>query len=326
MQPTVVIALENARYFDNYLACPPSFVTRNGIRVIVHTSPETVVSASTTSKNYDILIDGNASFLTSEPNTIKILRHGKVQQAEHLVSAYEMAGKDVRIRNVLTWGFRRGFISAPSPSDLGIERVIVKPENGARGIYQSVFNISDISIAKVHDWYVKADSFEDWLNNKPANVEISDVEKYTDRDKLMFSGLKEHLVLQEYIQDIMTEYRVIFRADYINDVYVLYHQPRALLGTKIFKQAIGSDESPKTCTRLETGPLADFVNTILPHLNTPFGSLDVFYTTDHKYGVFEYQGQYGIKGLGDIGTTMFMDFLEDTAEFYALNNFIGDES
>ena len=319
LQSTIIIAVKNAMYFNNYLTCPPSFETRSGIRVIVHTDPAEVTSASTIYKNYDILINANANNSNMTEDIINIVRLGKVQQATTLTNVYKKLDESIRIKNVMTWGFRENFISAPAPTSLGINKLVVKPAHGARGIFQSVFNPTKISVASVFSWYKKSKDFDDWISSKPEYVEISGIDKPTGIDKGMFRDVVEELVLQEYVEDIMTEYRVVFRYNPKDNSFIAYCQTRAIEGTETFKQAIGSKESPETCGLLKTGPLYDFVHGVLQHLNTPFGSIDVFQTIDHKWGIFEYQGQHGVLGLGDVGSQMFKGYLEDVVEHYVDN-------
>lgn len=320
---TVVVAFQNIQWFDNYHLLRKSFTTttKDGqtLRVIVHDNPVRAMAGETVSKNYDILIDCHPNGMTHlvEKDYIPIPRLPKSKQMQVLDNIYQRAG----LKSVIqpkTWEVDIPTSSVAGPVD--VRQAVVKPDNGARGIFQCSFAPSLVSERAILKAYHKAGSYEELmvLLGELTTLHHNDRIRQEDMDN-MRGILDGGLIIQEQVQDIVCEKRVLFRREPDTGNFVLRIQDREINEDATLPQCTGSKGRPCDLKPLWGGPEKDFLDEILPLLNQPFGALDLF-QVDVKalphFGIFEFQGQYGTEGVGCEAAAFFETWIAEEAEYF----------
>lgn len=325
---TFVVAVDP--YMDNFSVLGLRHMLANGDEVVIHNTPDFNMVGDKTIFNFDIFISGKLkqeTFSTIVPSwrLVEIPRHGKVVQhclLQQAAAAYSVdhTRRDFFI-NVPTW--KQGWGGRNYPVRPG--RMVVKPNDGARGIGQFVVDTHLVNI----DAFLKslnallateytAESLAEFL----AKYENA-VTYHTGSENKPLEGLatlkEQGVIVQSVVEDISSEYRIITN----KDCEPTYVQKRRIRDPEsVFPQATGGgslidkdsivdiDEMPGCVNR-------DMLNYLCRHAIGPMSSIDLFVTNDGHWGIFEFCNQFGISGIPQmIIHSMHVQFMEMIIDRY----------
>ena len=309
MSDTVVLGIRNSGV-NNIYQLPPH-LTIDDVDVLIHFNPMVRLEGNRFSCNCDIALD-----LTNpgdDPDVLleaalddqyyHIPRLRKSHQYAKLLSARNRAGEsflaELVIPPMLTASITaHGGRNTMNPIDrlgssfgLGagevIERMVVKPENGARGQGQALvpidqlrpfFNDLGLPLSELKKRYpdVVFTKHDPNGQEKEEDPKLADLGTWT---------------ITEYIDDIDEEYRVLIAGDKI------YISSRDRSKGEFPQANVDLDMIPedKEFSEIQSSnPLHSLVADIANVFNLRLGSIDLFKTTADCYGFFECCPQFGL--------------------------------
>lgn len=176
-----------------------------------------------------------------------------------------------------------------SPEDLRVvDRVVVKPENGAKGKGQAVVSLDDVRFLMDNlSLPIKAlrERFPDALFTDPDPNQQDDVED--EEDMCLF--MNNDYVVTEYKDNIVAEYRVLVGGD------VIYMAERERT-SGAFPQANLNNKkrNGRTFTKIDVAhDLHSLIQAIVDSQGLLLGSIDLYRTDDNEVGFFECCPQFG---------------------------------
>lgn len=270
--------------------------------VTVHHDPKWTVVNGEPVFNFTILITSQPEKwegIVPEGQLFGVKRLGKTQQNAKLNRFIRASGAK---HAVVVPFWASNFQDGKHTSFLGHDlhgRVVVKPEDGARGVCHMVVDFDKVSVgAFLRDLYTK-------------DVKLATMhEKYKDHivvgnghawDKEEAEKIKEEgdFTFQRYVDNINTEIRIL--TDYKGDIGFACLRERS--GDE-YKQATGVTHLIDKQQVVDEGFLKkwihedyDIFKTLLKEVVGPMSSVDLFITNDGKWGICEYCNQYGIVGV-----------------------------
>lgn len=320
MALTVALLINN---MDNFQHLPQSF-NYGGDFVRIHRSPAVDIDRDQISCNFDLLITDQ--YYSKSPIGI---RWTDLLQADQLVvlnrppkpaQAMQMltiaAAKDLRhYRHVPTWlatSCSKG-TDAPWIFGSGFKgRCVIKHLNGARGIGQIMFDADRVPVdTVVHAARCGKDALLK-LKERFPTISIPTARGRTGEEP--FNLLKEDVFLQEVVEDVVAEYRMLLRPDGAHWVFNRSREPQ-----DGFEQACGVFDEFKpendhwTLSGDVAHPLCRFeseIKTMFSELGMTYGSVDLFTTSNGQWGVFEHSNQFGTAGYSvDLMSKYHIDFI-----------------
>lgn len=246
-----------------------------------------------------------AELVRVAPSVIYLERLPKSAQQLKIASAIS-ALKLSKFRTTRTYGtYRANGLMDTSHYPKLSGKVIVKPENGTRGECHVVVDCDLLSpvvigiainafgdkeeMAKLMSTYGGALSF----HNGHSNPE---------------SRKHDVFAIQEYVPDVVNEYRIITTHD--ADVGLICHRTRdrtQIVDCDVkssYMQATGitHDKTQMSVVdaTLPDAPVPSFydeVRAVTKALGCRLGSLDIYITSEGKWGIFEYSNEYGTMGI-----------------------------
>lgn len=199
-------------------------------------------------------------------------------------------------------------------SGTGIDgKVIIRPQLGACSIGLIVLDTKVTSIGSVNRLIIEGD-FQ--AGATPTSTNLTIKKKFeelpgspvycSEGDTVPLQGmtlLKERYFIQEYVDNIKTEYRIIIGADN-RPVYAIQRERYVygqLDGTDLAygrSKAVGVGNSFPT---LREAGIPDYVeeefNHLLQSADFALHSFDLFLTDDGQWGVFEFSNEYGVESV-----------------------------
>lgn len=318
----VIIAFQND-HINNFFCLPIGTMIEDK-KVIFISQPEFDFIDGKLETNFDYLItDGSDNFgfdtklhdVLPKEKLIIIPRFSKVVQSVRFNNHIERFPnkyphfynpKIYKNRNLITQNF-----GVPTGA-----KVVIKPVHGARGIGQFLIDTNKVPFKVVHELVYRYNQgnidkenlfneLEPWGNGV---IYSKGTEKREDEGLEMLRG---EYMIQEYISDLIAEYRLI--TDYKGDI--VYCQRRTLKEkTPGYAQAIGSEvltnERDDIVSDFLSMQFATEIKSFIKATIGPMNSVDLFYTKNKKWGIFEHCNQFGMMGIpDDIALKLHSDFI-----------------
>ncbi len=321
----LVVAIDVA-LMDQFLHLPPVFYSEAlDADVLIHHAPQAHVSGLRLIKNFDLLITPDQTPLEStpryqywgdlveKPEYVLQTRPSKLAQgiainaaaAKHELLSHEKGFRAVGQYYSTDSKAKRGYSFG---SDLP-EKVVIKARDGARGVGQLLVDTTKVNVAHLLiDLGERTYPSSEALQTAYPGLELGSGNEHSDGESMgLLAGA---LVMQEYIPDVLSEYRLL-----VNPNGKIYALNRQLRKTTAFTQATGvsvqyqenrltpleevdfwNDEADHGANIVK-GPEASVVHagirTLLKELNFDYGSIDLFITNKRQWGFFEYCNQFG---------------------------------
>lgn len=323
----VIVAFQNSNI--NNFFCLPQGTIINNKKVLFTNQPRYDIVDGRLETNFDYLItDGTVSNAYSD-NIVDMLpkekvavlrRYSKITQSIRLtkyVSKYTPLAMDSLNIIIPKVYFSEETLTLNHIVPNGI-KVVIKPIHGARGIGQFVIDTSKVPFKTIHELIFK------FTENK---LEIDELFQKLEpwKDCYIYSKGTEHheyeglyllkngYMVQEYIDKVNSEYRVI--TDYKGDI--AYCQKRSIVEKSPgYPQAIGSE-----IITSERDDIVDFseefsnslvMSNFIKEVVGPMNSVDLFVTEDGKWGIFEHCNQFGMSGVpNEIAFKLHKDFISN---------------
>ena len=276
--------------------------------------------------NADIILTHGLTEYPELPGVsiVKLKRHGKAKQQARLTDIYQSTGfKDLQLFNklqaVATYSVDRE--SNHVHGDIA-DWVVLKPEHGARGMYQYLINAANLNPIQVYKYLLESETVRtpEEIATKFGTVDLKmgNNEKLRKEEINMNIWENQNAVLQSFVPDIEVELRVLFSLTRYGTP-LLYIQRRDMNDAD-FRQATGSHgtgddciywqchngclvpqtvENKPQCDKLPVNieHLVEFLEQLVPHLDTLIGSIDIALTKEGQIYVLEYQPQFGTLGV-----------------------------
>lgn len=306
---TIIVAIEGVEKIVDNLALLPPVIRTDDFNIIIHNSP-LIEQADGVTKNFDILIDcihGDPSSSRSKEaelllgsSYITSIRRSKTEQAIILENINQKLNLGFYIPKCYQNLYRTG---GKVISRYGAEfddKVILKPENGAKGEGQAI--VPAYALASLFQYDI--DKTAKYLKEKYPEIVLSHYNE--DREEAFFPT-GDLILAQEYLSDIVSEYRVlisdqdmyIYKRKILNKEYrqanittnTVVDNQRKL--TKVFHNGEyfissnnGSDDIDLSLITLTN------IFTMARELDLKLGSMDIFVTESGNVGFFEYCNQF----------------------------------
>ena len=298
---SVVVCIDNPDNINQFNMLPLRWAY-DFYDVIIHSDPKWVMQNGQPTFNFTILItDNEAKWKDIVPpdQLFSTRRLGKTAQ-NIILNRFLSQHETVNALAVPVWGSNYG--DTKHTSYLGDDisgLVVVKPEDGARGICQMVVDFDKISVgAFLRDLYGKTSLKDIHAKYKEHLIVGAGHELYDDEAE----GVKKDasFAFQRYVENIEAEYRILTD----KDGAIGFACKRVRGGDTEFKQATGAtskvtaiEEVTEEQLGLDIGADWDVFERLLAEVVGPMQSVDLFITKDGKWGICEYCNQYGIEGV-----------------------------
>lgn len=203
-------------------------------------------------------------------------------------------------------------------------KVVVKPENGARGLFQFVTTYRDLR--KLVD-KTSLKFTEEALKNEGLLVTKNGLRDGENIDQFANDSFRAW----NYVENIAFEIRIITDAEGMPG----FSHRRSLLDTEAlvkpgeaYRQATGKYVDVKRPTLEETLGIAaekleSEITDVLSRMHRPLHSFDIFVTNDLQWGIFEYCNEFGTSAIHSNWlkdeTDRYLDLLCRTKEAYDKN-------
>lgn len=270
--------------------------------VTVHHDPKWTVVNGEPVFNFSILI-------TSQPEKWEgivpaeqlygIKRLGKTKQNAMLNRFIRRSGAQNAVL-VPFWGsnFQDGKHTSFLGHDVG-GRVVVKPEDGARGVCHMVVDFDKVSVgAFLRDLYTKDVKLVDMHEKYKDHIKIGHGHAWDDAEA---QKVKEEgqFTFQRYVENINQEVRIL--TDHLGNIGFACLRDRS---GDDYKQATGVTHLVEQQRLVDEDFLKKWINVdfdifkeLLRDVVGPMSSVDLFITNDGKWGICEFCNQYGIVGV-----------------------------
>lgn len=331
MSTKYVLAIAGIENIDNFGIILPGFYSETlNMNVLIHTDPRVSIQKSYLLRNFDHLFANdyeaelnsfNHRSLDKRDVTV-LTREDKSTQQFKLQSIYREIGSTLAI--AIDTFYNPSFLQSTAMFGGNIPNYLVmKPNNGARGIGHIVVDTTKVSLGKLIE-SIKRDEPDVIKEKWKDKVHFADgIEKEPNEG---LNSLKDQdIIAQAIIDNVHEEFRIIL----INDGEIVHFQKRERHGSPLFLQATGSVEN------LDGGDLdieylkeyslelyrevTDAFKKLSQHYG-PMLSIDLFTTTDGKWGIFEVSNQYGTNGLGTTKAYSIMKRMVETILVSKLHN------
>jgi hypothetical protein len=197
----------------------------------------------------------------------------------------------------------------------GTKKVLLKDNNGARGLGQILVDAQSIS-SILHDHHtLEVTTFIDKYKSIIGGNIID-----TDFNHIHSTLNNRDFIITEYLIDIIHEYRLIIS----NTEELPFIFERARKVDKEIIQANLSGDGGTTHSLMSDFFVTEFIKhpiylklkELLKFLNTPFLSIDLYEREDHSYGVFEFQMEFGFDSfLKHNKVSELISFLSNSIEY-----------
>lgn len=316
-EPKRVITVVTDPLINNLDVLGASYNLSETVEVRIHRHPQVNIRGTDVSYNFDIMISNggncegfNFGNVLPDHRYVKLARYDKFSQAIRLLNACE----EYRQQNDTSDSLFCKFIPVPTwfvgingsrsfPNVTG--KVVIKPQDGARGIGQFVVDTSHVNLHQFNkklDKYLTTDhsdeAFKKFLDGFNDHVTYYSRDEDTPGEGLQCLKTQGGIV-QSFIPNVSAEYRVITGADsrpvyfqrrQMRDVESAY--PQATGGGDVIDVSANRDNPFDT--DMQAKKLFDYLcQTVIGPLN----SIDLFITNDGHWGIFEYCNQFGVSGI-----------------------------
>lgn len=311
---TIIVAIEKIKHMNNFKHLPPAFEFSHGkykYNVIIHHNPHAEFQGTKFVTNFDLLITNavrsifNAIQQHCHFTMVNLVRYSKLEQAVmmsaliptggnienfHHINTYSRLENDVTMTELKQkidesgWFFGGNF----DP----VKRYVIKPMHGAGGYGQIVFKPSEVSVdALLCELMIPTNGLDKLKELFPGVIFTNE-----DNPNAFSKGIEyikeQGCVLQEVVENIQDEYRGLISP---NGLVHFYKRTRSGEG---FQQATGMTNVLRNDGKVSMLDAENFqhlneLKVVIEYLNIEFGSIDVFTTTDGKWGILEWCNQFG---------------------------------
>lgn len=324
-----VVAITGARYYDNIYNLPPRLCKEKyglDYDIIIHHDPVERFDGKETITNYDALInfqvvEGNEGL---RPKGYTIPRYNKLQQQELIASKVkELNLETYRSRVNAELNAKHSYVELP-------KHILIKPMYGARSV--SIVEVESsvpLNMAKLLYLNCQYTSKLDDLTADNVHTVLADLGKDMAMKVTYHSGneresgealsiLKSQvLFIEEYVPNVIEEYRLLVDGDN-NIAYMSLRDRARFLMTGDIDPSLSEGKGITTIDSLPhiAKDFTALLNTgIFKHC-----SVDLFVTDDNKWGVFEFQNQYGTKFVPyDVVQELTLDVIKKALESVELS-------
>lgn len=312
-----IITVITDHFINNLDVLGINYKLSDEIELRIHRHPQVNIRGTDVSYNFDIMISNggpnegfNFGNVLPAHRYVKLPRYDKFTQAIQLLNALEeyratheaLAVLHAKFLPVPTW-FVGVNGSRSFPNVTG--KVVIKPQDGARGIGQFVVDTLYINLHQFNkslDKYLAGEhtpeAFQVFLDGFKGHV--SYYSRDEDKPGEGLECLKEQgAIVQSFIPDVSAEYRVITGAA---GEPVYFQKRRFRDENSAYPQATGGGDTIDLDARC-LNPLAKDVHSNALFLNLcqnvigPLNSIDLFITSDGHWGIFEFCNQFGVTGI-----------------------------
>jgi len=297
----LTVAIDEPAWINQFNMLPLRY-QHDWMDVTVHHDPKWTVVNGEPVFNFTILI-------TSQPEKWEgivppeqlygVKRLGKTKQNAMLNRFIRRSGA----QNALVVPFwASNFQDGKHTSYLGHDitgKVVVKPEDGARGVCHMVVDFDKISVgAFLRDLYTKEVKLVDMHAKYKDHIVIGHGHAWDDTEA---QKVKEEgqFTFQRYVADIHQEIRIL--TDAHGDIGFACLRDRS---GDDYKQATGVTHLVDNQRIVDEAFLEktleadyDIFKELLKDVVGPMSSVDLFITNDNKWGICEFCNQYGIVGV-----------------------------
>ena len=297
----VTVCIENAN-INQYDMLPPRY-TDGAYEITTHHDPKWMIENGVPVFNFDVLITHDRNKweqLVPANQLVVVPRYDKTHQSI-AINSFFRDNRCSQSTAIQAGVFGSSHVNKKHPSFLGSTvsgKVVVKPEDAARGVCQFVVDFDKVSVGP----------FLGDLHSSMTPEKIA--EKYSPHVVFSAGAIKtpkevaeirknSSYTFQRYIPNVETEIRVL------TDSFGLpgFSCVRSRVGDE-YVQATGVTHLVDNivCADLESldiwkGNDYQLFLKLLEDVVGPMQSVDLFITEDGGWGIFEYCNQYGIAGV-----------------------------
>ena len=333
---TYVIAISNKTRYSFFNNLPPFIEIENPkTSFLIHSDPVFGLNKSKLITNFDFLIDtGFENYSEDEISIRNILGNryinlnikSKYVQTPNLKQLITELNLDIIIPNTFTIDCKNKTTKTCNYdfTSLDSERLVIKRYNGARGTDQILVDVDHVNnlLSELYLYplvelktrfpeaiFTKLQSEE--IDQQPR-LEVEDSESYKKNKKIFFPG-EDHLLIQEYIDNVVKEFRIIISG---KELFIIERS----INDNEYKQANLDFDSKvyiKPKQLLDKNILPTDVITLIEKLDLKLASIDLFVTRNQKWGVFEYSHEFGMTSFSEkTRTDILNSFLSYIVENY----------
>lgn len=292
------IAFKNTQLFPYISKLKPGIMINNEF-IFIHEDPIVTIQNNKVIKNFDILIDFQINpdlQLLLDAAYISLLRYKKSIQSVIL-------NKIILNNNFIdkciipkSYGNGQSFSISHANCISNNSKVVIKRENGARGCSQVLLDsyllydfmgmsASSLNVLKKRfPTAIFTGIIQDHIDYKESEIKDNNgAYSYFDGDSVF---------VQEYIENISNEYRVLVSGDY------LYCRER-VINSNPFPQANSSFEDGLNNSNVYINAenvLDSTIIKVIKDLDLKLGSVDIF-KKDDKFGIFEFSTEFGLSAV-----------------------------
>jgi hypothetical protein len=295
---------------SNFLSLPPSFNFK-GYNIIVHRNPLVEFNGDLVC-NFDLMIDfGQSEICKLIPEKcISFPRINKTYQLFNLSKAAKSLGTShIYIPKVYFNTDRSGCAKeyaglSKHSHNISDENVVVKLEQGARGLGQAVVPTNELNYFLDNCSSTVTELIKKFPNVKFGQMKDAEVNFYEEQ-----TFNTKHLCVMEYIDKIETEYRILFNGSSnilcvkrnIRESELGFRQANIILGEPVKNAKITSLKAALTI-EYDSDIAEVMVDELVGLLNKLdiIGSVDLF-VKNGMIGIIEYCNQFGYYGY-DLNT------------------------
>lgn len=314
--PTCVVSYSEIHNIDNHVMSRLSFVSDidgEKIRFVQSRDIRYAYEDGELIFNYDLLISNKVHDLPYIADIV-LPRYTKNYQISHLKSIskkLEKENKLINFKNIKC--FNRYNSSTLNGTDMQVDLpdglIYIRPSDGARGVGNTIFDTTKANIYSFLRLLTKGNSSTFETDMKPfahafASSDGMSFKKFIDGDLIKDRYSNQFAVITEVIENISSEIRII--TDHNSEIAMTEFRTLSR-----FKIDYGSLEVPNTIKQViddGTAPikiyrglaipksspisLTEEIKTLVKEL-PPMSSVDIFFTEDGKWGIFEFCNQFG---------------------------------
>lgn len=325
-KPTVILAISDPGWINQFQMLPRSW-DLGYCRVAVHGDPQWVLKNGIPETNFDILLTPVESWKKLlPPHRVCVTpRLSKTDQGIAIAQWMQPLNQEW-LASPVTFGSNLPDRKHPSYYGPDLKgRVVIKPEDGARGVSQILVDFDEVSVSSfLKDLYGPCT----WAELKELYITPAVVFSdgaFVNADENENNKKDGRFTFQAFVPNIEFEVRIL--TNHNADIGFICHRTREgeeyKQATGVARKAVEMWTSTKDeewlSDRMGPGQL-DVFKEFLKDVVGPMQSVDLFITETSKWGVLEYCNQYGIAGVPpDYYTSSVKAFAEKlVAEFWAV--------
>lgn len=336
----VVVCYSNA--IDQWGTLPPCFITVDGkYEVMMHDSLKTWIEPKGITFNADLALVSTYNldpllhpmvYMNDEyhPSNLIMFRRANKTAQNCLINGTGIGMKFKKHQPVMVYDSSNTKTNNSVWGYLPDGQYVLKPSDGARGVGQLVVNLGKggiqiATMARLYDALKKMDASDVYLNYQKWLDEVAKYEPHVQYFKghgSLQEGVsalhEQSLTIQRRVDNVAEEFRVLVNHD-STELNWFKRRLDNTVGAGVknlfdYKQATGAVETADAVQHVDESVIFDLygrtaineIKKLCQNLKLGMNSLDVFFTTDGKWGIFEYSPQWGAVGMDPTWLHTFM--------------------